>query len=308
MSTGFLENRSNLSDIKSHESRDDPMRIALGEGEYSMKSFQNAVIVVTGAGCGIGRATALTFSRLGANVVLADIQASRIARVSDEISSEGGSVRALQVDVSDRRQVKSLAGIVLKEFKKVDVVVNNAGVLILGEMRLTSLEDFERIMGVNFWGVIHLVHSFLPSMIERRNGHFVNICSANGLAPLPYVGPYSASKSAVLVISETLRLEVARFGIGVTTVCPGLTKTEIRNEAEYRTDADAAKRFLDHFRERAEEKAIDPFKVAKKIPLAILGNRAFVRISPETYLLSWAYRFVPRLFRLGAGKVMKRIV
>jgi NAD(P)-dependent dehydrogenase (short-subunit alcohol dehydrogenase family) len=284
------------------------MRIALGKGESSMRSFQNAVIVVTGAGCGIGRATAMTFSRLGAKVVLADIQASRLARVSDEISSEGGSARALQVDVSDRRQVESLAETVLKEFKKVDVVVNNAGVLILGEMRLISLEDFERIMGVNFWGVIHLVHFFLPSMIERRHGHFVNISSANGLAPLPYVGPYSASKSAVLVISETLRLEVARFGIGVTTVCPGLTRTEIRNEAKYRTDTDAAKRFLDHFRERAEGKAIDPFRVAKKIPPAILRNRAFVRISPETYLLSWAYRFMPRLYRLGAGKVMKKTV
>ncbi len=145
-------------------------------------------------------------------------------------------------------------------------------------------------------------------MTERRHGHFVNISSANGLAPLPYVGPYSASKSAVLVISETLRLEVARFGIGVTTVCPGLTRTEIRNEAKYRTDTDAAKRFLDHFRERAEGKAIDPFRVAKKIPPAILRNRAFVRISPETYLLSWAYRFMPRLYRLGAGKVMKKTV
>jgi NAD(P)-dependent dehydrogenase (short-subunit alcohol dehydrogenase family) len=271
-----------------------------------MKSFRDTVIVITGAGSGIGRASAITLSRLGARIVLADIQESPVAEVSDEISSMGGISRFFQVDVSDRHQVESFAAAVMNEFKKVDVVINNAGVLVLGTLRLTSLEDLAWIMGVNFWGVIHMIHFFLPAMIERGKGHFVNITSPNGLAPLPYVGSYSASKSAVLLVSETLRLEVAHLGVGVTTVCPGLTRSKMRDEARYRADTENVKKFFDHVRERARRNEMSPFKVAKRIPPAILRNRAFVRISPEVYLLSWLYRFAPRIVRLGGEYVMKR--
>lgn len=271
-----------------------------------MTSFQGAVIVVTGAGCGIGRATALAFSRLGAKLVLADIQEEPLATVAGEISASGGVARTFPLDVSDHLQVESLARAVLDEFGKVDVVINNAGVLIYGETRLVSLEDFRWLMGINFWGVVHLVHFFLPSMINRKQGHFVNICSPNGLAPMPYVGPYSASKSAVVMLSETLRIEAARFGVGVTTVCPGLTRTELRPNAKFRTDTEAAEKFLLHFRERVKKNEIDPVKVAKRIPPAVLKNKAFILISPETYFLSWFYRFFPGLFRRVTQAVMKR--
>lgn len=271
-----------------------------------MNSFEDAVTVVTGAGCGIGRATALTFSRLGARLVLADIQEESLAKVAGEISSSGGHVRTFHLDVSDREQVESFAGAVLDEFRNVDVLVNSAGVLILGETRLVSLEDFRWIMGVNFWGVVHLVHFFLPSMVERKQGHIVNISSPNALAPVPYVGPYAASKSAMVMISETLRVEVARFGVGVTTVCPGFTRTELRPRAKFRADTEAGEKFLLRVRERAKQSEVDPFRVARRIPPAVLKNRAFVRISPETYLLSWAYRFVPGLFRRVAQHVVKR--
>jgi short-subunit dehydrogenase len=162
-------------------------------------------------------------------------------------------------------------------------------------------------MGVNFWGLIHIINSFLPSLIERRQGHFVNIASANGLAPLPFVGAYSASKSAVLMISETLRYEVARYGVGVTTVCPGLTRSEMRNDVRFRTDARGTREFLENLIRRARNREIDPFIVANKILAAIHGNRAFIRISAETFLLSWLYRFFPRLLRLGARSVVKKI-
>ena len=200
----------------------------------------------------------------------------------------------------------AFAAAVLREFGRVDVVVNSAGVLVLGETRLVPVEDLRWIMGVNFWGVVHLLHAFLPSMVERKRGHFVNISSPNAMAPVPYVGAYAASKSAMTVLSETLRLEVARYGVGVTTVCPGFTRTGLRGGARYRSDNRAGEEFLARVRERIERTEMDPFKVAGKIPDAVRKNRALVRISAETYFLSWGYRFAPGLFRRIAQAIYRR--
>ena len=271
-----------------------------------MRSFQDVVVVVSGAASGIGRASALTFSRLGAKLALADIQEGPLADLAREIYSNGGSARAFDLDVSDREQVGSFAEAVLCEFGKADVIVNSAGVLILGETRLVSLEDFRWLMGVNFWGAVHLVHFFLPSMIERRRGHIVNISSPNALAPVPFVGPYAASKAALDMFSDTLRIEVADFGVGVTTVCPGFTRTEMRAMAKYRAGTEAREDYLRHVREHVKGRELDPFEVARRIPSAVLKNRAHVRISAETRLLSWSYRLVPGLFRRAARYAVKR--
>jgi len=269
-----------------------------------VKSFEDAVVVVAGAASGIGRATALTFSRLGARLVLADIQS--LDGVAGEIAAAGHTARAFPLDVTEHGQVIAFAAAVLREFGRVDVVVNSAGVLVLGETRLVPVEDLRWIMGVNFWGVVHLLHAFLPSMVERKRGHFVNISSPNAMAPVPYVGAYAASKSAMTVLSETLRLEVARYGVGVTTVCPGFTRTGLRGGARYRSDNRAGEEFLARVRERIERTEMDPFKVAGKIPDAVRKNRALVRISAETYFLSWGYRFAPGLFRRIAQAIYRR--
>lgn len=271
-----------------------------------MRPFEDAVVVVTGAANGIGRATALTFARLRATLALADIRP--LADVAADVAAAGATARTFDLDVRDRDRVNGLAAAVHSEFGRADIVVNSAGVLILGETRLVPPEDLRWIMDTNFWGVAHVVQAFLPAMLERRGGHIVNISSPNALAPVPYVGAYSAAKAAMTMFSETLRLEVARFGVGVTTVCPGFTRTGLRGEARYRSDNAAGEDFLAGLPKRIGRREIDPFRVARKIPAAVRKNRALVRISPETYLISWGYRFTPRLFRKISEFLFRRTV
>ncbi len=189
------------------------------------------VAVVTGAASGIGRALAETFAREGSSVVVADLEAETAEAVAAGIRDAGGDAIAVAVDVSDAAAVEQLAATTVERFGHVDVVCNNAGVSTFNLFRDQTLDDWKWVVGVNLWGVVHGIQTFVPIMREQGTpGHVVNTASIGGLLTgTAFIGPYCATKAAVVSISETLVQEMAvdQTPIGVSVLCPSSVDTKV---------------------------------------------------------------------------------
>jgi short-subunit dehydrogenase len=194
----------------------------------------------------------------------------------------------------------------LKEKGRVDVLINNAGLGIMCEIKDMEREEWERLVGINYWGVVNCIQSFLPGMIERRSGHIVNVASANGLFAFPFGGAYASTKFAVVGLSEALRAELTRFNIGVTAVCPGLTNTNILRDGIIKPGSERAKSFMDDFKGRLTKMGVDPMKVAKAIPPAIVKNKALVRAPFHVVPVDLVHRLAPGLYRKIIAMVSTR--
>ena len=188
---------------------------------------KDKVVVVTGAGRGIGRALSVELARRRSRVVLAGLHQEELWKLQAQIVGEGGQAIALACDVREEGLVRQLIQEVLAAYGSVDILINNAGITLGGDLRLFSDQDWECVLSVNLWGVIHMVQAVLPHMIERGSGDIVNIASAAGLvAPALWI-PYSTSKFAVVGFSEGLCAAFRPKGIGVSVVCPMWVQTDI---------------------------------------------------------------------------------
>jgi NAD(P)-dependent dehydrogenase (short-subunit alcohol dehydrogenase family) len=186
------------------------------------------VAVITGGASGIGRGTALALARRGADIVLADVHAERLAAVNDEIRALGRRVLAVHCDVSRDDDVLRLADQAEAALGPVGLVMNNAGVVLRGALEQIEMPDWQWCFGINVFGVIRGIHAFLPRMIARRHGYIVNTGSVAGLVALTGEGaPYIASKFAVVGLTEALALYCQPFGIGVSLLCPGGVATNL---------------------------------------------------------------------------------
>lgn len=189
------------------------------------------VAVVTGAASGIGRALAEALARAGSAVVLADLDQAAAETAATGIRSGGGDAMAVGVDVSDAGAVDRLAALTLDRFGRVDVLCNNAGVSTFNLIQDQTLDDWRWVFGVNLWGVVHGLHSFLPVLRDQGTpAHIVNTASIAGvLSGVAFIGPYAATKTAVVSISETLRQELAfaQSPIGVSVLCPSSVDTRV---------------------------------------------------------------------------------
>jgi NAD(P)-dependent dehydrogenase (short-subunit alcohol dehydrogenase family) len=189
------------------------------------------VAVVTGAASGIGAALAVAFAAAGSRVVLADIDAAGAEAGAQRLRDDGATALAVAVDVSDHTSVEQLAQQTIDQYGRVDVLCNNAGVSTFNLIQDQTLDDWRWVFNVNLWGVVHGIAAFLPILrAQSTRSHIVNTASMGGLmSGIPFIGPYAATKTAVVSISETLRQELGAYGlpIGVSVLCPSSTDTRV---------------------------------------------------------------------------------
>ena len=195
-----------------------------------MKLAPGMISVVTGAASGLGRSLALQFAARGLSVVLADVEAGPLRDAVAAVEATGAPALGVPTDVRSGDQVAALAAATLERFGRVDVVVNNAGVSAMPvPMWAYEVNDWEWVLSVNLWGVVHGVRAFVPHLVAQNSGHVVNTASMAGVSAGPSLGPYMTSKHAVVGLSEGLAadLAIAAPGVGVTVVCPGQMLTNI---------------------------------------------------------------------------------
>ncbi len=205
-----------------------------------MQDFENKVAVITGAASGIGLALAHAAARAGMRVVLADVERGPLDEAAAAVGARGAQTLAVRTDVSDAAAVEALAACTIERFGAVHLLCNNAGVAISGPMWTHTLADWQWLLGVNLWGVIHGVRIFTPIMIERGEpAHIVNTASIAGIVCAPGTGIYNVSKFGVVALSETLALELELFGasVKVSVLCPGFVNTRILDSARNRPAA-----------------------------------------------------------------------
>lgn len=258
-----------------------------------MDNLAGKVAVITGAAEGIGRALAVRGHAAGMKLVLADIDGPRLAETADALTQEGADVLALRTDVSVAAEVDALADAAFARFGAVHLLVNNAGVAVAKSAWETSLADWEWVLGVNLYGVIHGLRAFVPRMIEGGHpGHIVNVASIAGLISAPSMAAYNVSKHGVVTLSEGLHhdLRLRGAGIGVSVLCPAWVRTRIA-ESERNRDAPDRTRAADQgpiagqaaqMVAKAVASGMDPAQLADIVFASIEANRFYILTHPET--------------------------
>jgi NAD(P)-dependent dehydrogenase (short-subunit alcohol dehydrogenase family) len=199
------------------------------------KDLKNAVVAITGAGSGIGRALALYCADAGATLAISDLNAESLAETAQACELKGATVSQRKVDVAQRAQVYAWADVIAEEFGAINVIVNNAGVNLGASVEASSIEDYEWVMAVDFWSVVYGCKAFLPHLRKAQWAHIINISSLFGLIGMPNQSAYNAAKFAVKGFTDSLRMEMLSEGnnIGVSSVHPGGVKTNIVNSAKF---------------------------------------------------------------------------
>ncbi len=253
-----------------------------------MEDLQGKVAVITGGASGIGRAVADRAAAEGMQIVLGDIEEGPLRQAVGELTSKGVEALGVATDVADGASVRALHDAALDRFGAVHLVHNNAGIGLGGPIWEVTEADWRWILGVNLWGVIHGVATFTPLLIEQGEGHIVNTASIAGLIAAPFLGPYNATKQAVVAISETLFKDLQAVGapVGVSVLCPGFVQTRIgesqRNRPEWAPERDvegAAE--LRGVVQNMVDGGIAPSTVADRVIDAVLTGTFYILTHPE---------------------------
>ena len=267
-----------------------------------MKHLSGKVVVITGAGSGIGRALAIRLAKEGCHLALSDIDTTRLQETGTLVSAFKVKVSCHQVDVSNKNQMYAHADEVAKTHGRVDMIINNAGVSVTDSVANVSYEDFEWLMGINFWGVVYGTKAFLPHLKKQVEGHVVNISSVNGFSPWPNHSPYCSSKFAVKGFTESLLQECDGSSIRVSCVHPGGIKTNIARNSRFHEaankgiDKEAAVKFFDN---KLAKTTAD--KAADIIVRGIQKNKRRILVGQDAFILDWMHRLFSVSFCQAGG-------
>jgi NAD(P)-dependent dehydrogenase (short-subunit alcohol dehydrogenase family) len=263
-------------------------------GENKLRTYRDAVAIITGGASGIGRALGEALAGHGAEVVLADRQAGLAEEVAAGIRATGGKARAAELDVTDFAAVDRLVRETAASRGRLDYLFNNAGIVVAGDVGDYQLEDWDRVLDVNLRGVVHGVQAAYALMRQQGFGHLVNTASVAGLVPIPRLLSYTASKYAVVGLSTALRVEAAAAGVRVSVLCPGAVETAIVGGGKFgkvlRPPPPEVQRRL-----WKEGRPITAGQLARAALAAVARNRAIIVIPWWWRLAWWLHRLSPTL-------------
>lgn len=255
--------------------------------------LHDKVVLITGGSRGLGLVIARELVARGSRVAICARRRDELERARAELVERGGTVLAVECDLAEPQEIANLVSLVTAQLGPIDVLINNAGVIQVGPMETMELDDYAEAMATHFWAALHLIRAVVPSMIERRSGRIVNITSIGGKIAVPHLLPYTASKFAMVGLSEGMRVELARHGICVTTVVPGLMRTGSPRNAQFKGD------------HRAEYAW---FAIGDSLPVASMGARRAgrqivnaIRHGDPEVTLSLPAKIATRLHALSPG-------
>jgi NAD(P)-dependent dehydrogenase (short-subunit alcohol dehydrogenase family) len=261
-----------------------------------MRDFRGRVAAITGAGSGMGRALALELAARGCAVAIADVVPAGLDE-TDRLLAERGAARSTHVvDVADRRAVEAFAADAAREHGRVNLLFNNAGVSVTNSVERLSYADFEWLMNINFWGVVHGTKAFLPYLRQVDAAHIVNTSSIFGVIAVPSQSAYNASKFAVRGFTEALRQELSDTHIGVSCVLPGGVKTNIVKTSRYYQSDNTAPTKDEMVVQFERIAALSPAQAATQILAGVTRNRSRILIGRDAHLLALLERLFPRTY------------
>jgi NADP-dependent 3-hydroxy acid dehydrogenase YdfG len=272
-----------------------------------MQGFAGKVAAVTGAGSGIGQALAIELARSGAKLAISDVDTEGLAATEERLKAIGAPVKADRLDVTEREAFGVYADAVAEHFGKVNQIYNNAGIAFAGDVEASQFKDIERVMDVDFWGVVNGTKVFLPHLIASGDGHVINISSIFGLFSLPGQAAYNAAKFAVRGFTEALRqeMEVAGHPVKVTTVHPGGIKTAIARNMETVEGLDKEELAQTFDKKLA---STSPQKAARIILDGVRKNKARVLVGSDAKVLDVIVRATGSGYQRLFSTVMSRMV
>ena len=242
-----------------------------------MKIERGQVALVTGAASGIGLGLATRFAEMGLNLILADLDEAGLAAAASALAGHGVAVATRCTDVGDAAEMEALRDLAEQRFGGVDLLCNNAGIVTpFRPLWENPPGDWERVLAVNLWGVIHGIRLFVPGMVARGRGHVVNTASMAGLVVVPSNGIYNATKHAVVSLSETLAADLAAAGqpVGVTVVCPGMVHSNINNAPEVKASKPPI---------AAGTVYLEPAEIARQVVVAVEANHLYLATNPGSH-------------------------